>query len=99
MTNKEKMIETFGGEPVKDLIMVLKPSSMAYVRFLEWLLEDYKEPCENPIEHAENDTFESDNKYPWGDKKDTMTIHSEEYDTDVEVPVISGKRRNRLRKG
>ena len=91
MTNKEKMIEVFGDESVKSLVRSIKPASVtttsgAYIRFLEWLLEEYKEPTKE----VQNEPFmnpPTSGRYPWGDKKDTMVIHSEEYDTDVEVPV------------
>lgn len=94
MTNKEKMIEVFGEDSLKDLIKAIKPtmpsaSIGAYARFLEWLLEEYKEPVKKEEVQNEEPFMNppTSSKYPWGDKKDTMTIHSEEYDTDVEVPV------------
>lgn len=54
MTVKEKMIEVFGEEKVENLIKALRPSNMeqrvevyspSYVKLLEFLLDEYKEPC------------------------------------------------------
>ena len=53
MTVKEKMIEVFGEEKVKQLVASLRPSNMeqrvevyshSYVKLLEFLLDEYKEP-------------------------------------------------------
>ena len=88
MTNKEKMIEVFGDESVKKLTNAIKPtmpsaSIGAYTRFLEWLLEEYKEPTRKE-EVVQNEPFMNP---PIVDKKGNMIIHSEEYNTDAEVPV------------
>ena len=99
MTKKEKMVEVFGEETVKDLISAIKPvripnvavpatSSVAYMRLLEWLLDEYKEPAAKEIITAVNEEGKPiAGRYPWGDKKDTMTIYSEEYDKEIEVPT------------
>lgn len=53
MTVKEKMIEVFGEEKVEDLIKALRPSNIeqrvevyspSYVKLLEFLLDEYKDP-------------------------------------------------------
>lgn len=98
MTVKEKMIEVFGEEAVKNLISQIKPvripnvatpstASVAYVRLLEWLLDDYKEPVKGVVTAVNEEGKPIAGRYPWGDKKDTMTIYSEEYNKEIEVPT------------